>query len=74
MPFIFLVQFVNICPIIVVPPTLSSSIDISAPFFRGIKPYCDHDLLDEVLRQSDHLDEREKIKWMTIWLHGGGLI
>ena len=64
-PFIFLVPFVNIHPIVVVPPGLSSGIDISAPFFRGIKPYHDYDLLDEVLRQSNHLDEREKIKWMT---------
>ena len=59
-PFIFSVPFVNIHPITVVPPSLPSGIDISALFFRGIKPYRDYDLLDEVLRQYDHLDEREK--------------
>ena len=64
-PFIFSVPFVNIGPIVVVPPGLPFGIDISAPYFRGIKPYRDYDLLDEVLRQSDNLDEREKIKWMT---------
>ena len=72
--FIFSIPFVNICPIAVVPPSLPSGIDISAPFFRGIKPYHNYDFLDEVLRQSDHLDEREKIKWMTRWLYGGGPI
>ena len=70
----FSVPFVNPRPIAVVPPGLPSSIDISALFFRGIKPYRDYDLLDEVLRQSDHLDEREKIKWMTRWMRGEGPI
>ena len=35
-------------------------IDISALYFRGIKPYRDYNLFDEVLRQSDQLDESEK--------------
>ena len=69
-PFIFSVPFVNTRPIVVAPSGLPSGIDISAPFFRGIKPYRDYDLLDEVIRQSDHLDEREKIRWMTRWLYG----
>ena len=56
--------------IVVVPSGLPSGIDISAPFFRGIKPYDGYDLLDEVIRQSDHLDEREKIRWMTKWFYG----
>ena len=49
---------------------MPSGIDISAPYFRGIKPYRDYNMFDEVLRQSDHLDEREKIKWIIRWLHG----
>ena len=61
-PFIFSVPFVNTCPIVVVPPGLPSSIDISASFFRGIKPYRGYDLFDDVIRQSDHLDEREIIR------------
>ena len=69
-PFIFSVAFVNTRLIVVVPPGLPSSIDISNLFFRGIKPYHDYDLLDEVIRQSDHLDEREKIIWMTRWSYG----
>ena len=69
-PFIFSVPFVNTCLIVVVPPSLPSGIDILASFFRGIKPYHGYDLLDEVIRQSDHLDEREKIRRMTRWLYG----
>ena len=55
----------NARPIAIVPPGLPSGIDISAPFFRGIKPYPGYDLFDEVIRQSDHLDEREQIRWIT---------
>ena len=56
--------------IAVVPSGLPSGIDISAPFFRGITPYHGYDFFDEVIRQYDHLDEREKIRWMTKWMYG----
>ena len=66
----FPIPFVNARPIVVVPASLPFGINISVPFFRVIKPYHDYDLFDEVVRQSDHLDEIEKIKWMIRWLHG----
>ena len=51
----------------IVPPGLPLGMDITTPFFRGIKPYRDYNLLDEVLRQSDRLNENEKIKWIIKW-------
>ena len=61
---------VDIQPITVVPADLPSGMNITAPFFRGIKPYNGYDLFDEVIRQSDHLDEREKIKWINRQWYG----
>ena len=65
----FSVLYVDAQPIAIVPAGLPLSINITAPFFRGIKPYRDYNLLDEVLRQSDRLNENEKIKWIIRWSH-----
>ena len=61
------VPYVDALPIAIVPPDLPSGMDITAPFFRGIIPYNDYSLFDEVMRQSDRLNEREKIKWIIKW-------
>ena len=58
---------VDVQPISVVPAGLPSGMDITAPFFRGIIPYRNYTLFDEVMRQSDRLNEREKIKWIVRW-------
>ena len=56
------VPFVNPQPIAIVPASLSSGIDISAPYFRVMRPYRNYNLFDEVLRQSNRLDENETTK------------
>ena len=61
------VPYVDALPIAIVPSGLPSGMDIIAPFFRGIKPYRDYSLFDEVLRQSKRLNENEKIKWIIKW-------
>ena len=58
----FIVPFTDSLPISIVPVVLPSSIDISAPYFRGIMPHRYYNLFDEVIRQSDRLNESEKIK------------
>ena len=70
MKFIFPVHFINAQPIAIVPASLPSLIDILAPYFRGIRPHRNYNLFDEVIRQSDRLNESEKIKWISRWLHG----
>ena len=55
--FIFLVPFLNPQPISVVPSYLPSSVDIIAPYFRGIKPYKSYRIFDEMMRQSDRIGE-----------------
>ena len=61
------VLYVDVQPISIVPTSLPSGMDITAPFFRGIKLYKDYNLLDEVLMQSDRLNENKKIKWIIKW-------
>ena len=63
---------VDIQPIAIVPADLPSGMDITAPFFRGITPYRNYSLFDEVMRQSDRLNEREKIKWIIKWSQSKG--
>ena len=63
------VPFIDAQPIAIVPTGLPFDIDITVPYFGGIRPR-DYNLFDEVLRQSDILDENEKIKWIIRWLHG----
>ena len=63
------VPYVDAQPIAIVPLGMPSGIDITAPFFRRIKLYRDYSLLDEVLKQSDRLNENEKIKWIIRWSH-----
>ena len=46
----FLVPFINIQPIAIVPIGLPSGIDISAPYFRGIRSHRKYNLFDEVIR------------------------
>ena len=46
----FLVPHVDALPIAIVPPSLPSGTDITAPFFRGIKLYRKYCLFDEVMR------------------------
>ena len=69
MQFYLSVPYVDAQPIAIVPAGLPSGIFITAPYFKGIRPR-DYNLFDEVLSQSDKLNEREKIKWMIKWLHG----
>ena len=66
---IFSVPYLDAQLVAIVPPSLPSSMDIITPFFRGIKLSKDYNLLDEVLRQSDRLNENEKIKWIIKWSH-----
>ena len=61
------VPYVDTLPIAIVPLSLPSGMDITAPFFRRIKPYRDYSLFDEVMRQSERLNENEKIKWIIKW-------
>ena len=69
MQFNFPVPFINAQPLAIVPAGLSSGIDISAPYFRGIRSHRNYNLFDEFIRQSNRLNESEKIKWISRWLH-----
>ena len=44
------VPYLNLQLVSIVLAGLPLGMDIIAPFFRGIKPYRDYNLLDEVLR------------------------
>ena len=61
------VPYVDALPIAIISPGLPSGIEITASFFKGVKPYRDYNLLDEVLRQSDRLNKNKKIKWIIKW-------
>lgn len=63
---IFLVTFMNPQPIFVVPAILPSGTDITAPFFRGIRPFRNYGLFDEMMTQSDRIGKKELIRWMNI--------
>ena len=57
---IFTIPFIDAQPIAIVTSGLLSGIDISAPYFRGIKPHKYYNLFDEVIRQYDRLNASEK--------------
>ena len=69
MQFYLSIPYVDAQPIAIVPAGLPSGIDITAPYLRGIRPR-NYNLFDKVLRQSDRLNESEKVKWMIKLLHG----
>ena len=46
---------------------LPPNIDITAPYFRGIRPYKDYEIFDEIMRQSNRIGEQELIRWMNRW-------
>ena len=50
---------------------LPPNTDITTPYFRGIRPYKDSGIFDEMMRQSDRIGEQELIRWMNRWSQVG---
>ena len=69
--FLFSVPFINAQPTSMVPAGLPANIDITAPYFKGIRPYKDYEIFDEMMRQSDRIGEKKLIKWMNRWSQAG---
>lgn len=50
-----------------VSANLPPNIDITAPYFKGIRPYKSYGIVEEIIRQSAIIGEQELIRWMNRW-------
>lgn len=52
---------------------LPLGVDVTTPYFRGVRPYRMYYLIDEVRRHyksSVKIDEKYYCTWITRWLNG----